>query len=236
MQPQPLTDRQLLDVCGRGHERHPLDRALLLLAAALPGEETGGLADLTLAERDQALLALRAATFGRRLASYIDCASCGQRLEFQLDTANLLAISENAPAQGTVQLGERRFRLPTSRDLARIAEVSEEAEASRRLAGLCCIDGGEAALSNELIANLEEAFARADPGGNIQLNFDCPACHRSWEEVFDIGEYFWEELETSSRLLIAQVHRLASAYGWSEHDILSLGAVRRALYIELVDA
>ena len=236
MEPRPLTDRQLLDVCGRGRERHPLDRALLLLAAALPEEEAGRLADLTLAERDRALLALRAATFGRRLTSYIDCASCGERLEFQLDTANLLAISENAPAPAVVQLGGLRFRLPTSRDLARIAEVSEEGEASRLLAGLCCIDGGEAALPNELIADLEEAFARADPGGNIQLDFDCPACHRSWEEVFDIGEYFWEELETSSRRLIAQVHRLASAYGWSERDILSLGAVRRAMYLELVDA
>lgn len=236
MQPRPLTDRQLLDVCGRGHERHPLDRALLLLAAALPEEEAGRLADLTLTERDQALLALRVATYGRRLASYVDCASCGERLEFQLDTANLLALAEDAPAQAVVQLGERRFRLPTSRDLACIADVSDEGEASRLLAGLCCIDGGEGAPSDELIANLEEAFARADPGGNIQLDFDCPACHRSWEEVLDIGEFFWEELETSSRLLITQVHRLACAYGWSEHDILSLGAARRAMYLELVDA
>ena len=236
MQPRALTDRQLLDVCGRGRERHPLDRALLLLAAALPEEDTEGLADLSLAERDRALLALRTVTFGRRLASYVDCAGCGERLEFQLDTANLLAISENAPAQPVVQLGEHRFRLPTSRDLARIADASDESEASRLLARLCCIDGGEAAPSDELVANLEEAFAGADPGGNIQLDFDCPACHRSWEEVFDIGEYFWEELETSSRLLIAQVHRLASAYGWSERDILSLGAARRAMYLELVDA
>jgi hypothetical protein len=236
MEPQPLSDRQLLDVCGRGRECHPLDRALLLLATALPEEETGRLADMTLAQRDQALLALRAATFGRRLASYIDCTGCGERLEFQLDAASLVAVSQHAPTQSVVQLGERRFRLPTSRDLARIAAASDESEASRLLAGLCCIDGGELALSSELIADLEEAFARADPGGNIELEFDCPACHRAWEEVFDIGEYFWEELETSSKLLIAQIHRLASAYGWSEHDILSLGAARRAMYLELVDA
>jgi hypothetical protein len=236
MQPQPLSDRQLLDVCARGRECHPLDRALLLLATALPDEETGRLADLTLAQRDQALLALRAATFGRRLTSYVDCAGCGERLEFELDAASLLAVSQHAPAQSVVQLGERRFRLPTSRDLACIVDTGDEGEASRLLAGLCCIDGGEAALSAELIADLEEAFAGADPGGNIQLEFDCPACHRAWEEVFDIGEYFWEELEMSSKLLVAQIHRLACAYGWSEHDILSLGAVRRAMYLELVDA
>jgi len=233
---QPLSDRQLLEVCGRGRERHPLDRALLLLAATLPEEEAARAADLSVAERDQALLALRAATFGRRLVSYIDCAGCGERLEFELDTTSMLAAAEDAPLHRIVQLDERRFRLPTSRDLARIADASDEHEASRRLAALCCVDDGEIALSDELIAKLEDAFARADPGGNIQLNFDCPSCHRSWEEAFDIGEYFWEELEASAKLLLSQVHRLASAYGWSEHDILSLGAVRRAMYLELVDA
>jgi hypothetical protein len=30
------------------------------------------------------------------------------------------------------------------------------------------------------------------------------------------------------------VHQLASAYGWSEHDILTMSAGRRQLYLELV--
>jgi len=234
---QPLTDRQLLEVFGRGRERHPLDRALLLLAAALPDGEAERLADLPIAERDDALLALRAATFGPRLASYIDCDGCGERLEFELDATALLGAAPRPSTAGVVQLGERCFRLPTSRDLARIADADDEHEASRRLVALCCTDGtGDSVLSDELIAELETAFAHADPGANIQLSFDCPACHRSWQEVFDIGEYFWEELERSSKLLLGQVHRLASAYGWSEHEILSLGATRRAMYLELVDA
>ena len=182
------------------------------------------------------MLALRAATFGPRLASYIDCAGCGERLEFELDTATLLGAAPRASTPDVVQLGERCFRLPTPRDLARIADADDEHEASRRLAALCCVDGAGDTLPDALVAELETAFAHADPGGNVQLNFECPACRRSWQEVFDIGEYFWEELERSSKLLLGQVHRLARAYGWSEHDILSIGAARRAMYLELVDA
>ena len=234
---QALTDRQLLDLCGRGRERHSVDRALLLLAAALPEEPAERLADLSIADRDSALFALRRVTFGQRLASYVDCAGCGERLEFELDPAALLGAGTPAPAAGVLQVGEWRFRIPTSRDLARIADATQESDAARRLAALCCIDrANESELSDAVIADLEAAFARADLSGNIQLSLDCPVCGRSWEEAFDIGEYLWEEVEKSAKRLLTQVHALASANGWSEPEILSLGAARRAMYLELVDA
>src|SRR5208283_5351519 len=156
---QPLTDRQLLDIYGRGRGRHPLDRALLVLAAALPECEVEQLADLPISKRDDALLALRAAIFGGQLVSYIDCVGCGERLEFELDIATLRGAAEPAQTPNVVQLGERRFRLPTSRDLSRIAESNDEHEASRRLASLCAADGTNGTeLSDELITELEEAF------------------------------------------------------------------------------
>jgi hypothetical protein len=39
-----------------------------------------------------------------------------------------------------------------------------------------------------------------------------------------------------ARRLLIEVHSLASAYGWSETDILSMSEPRRALYLEMVQA
>ena len=33
--------------------------------------------------------------------------------------------------------------------------------------------------------------------------------------------------------LLHEVHRLASAYGWSETDVLAMSAMRRGVYLEL---
>ena len=51
---QALTDRSLLDIWERGQGRGPVERALLLLAAAFPdlGEDAG--AGLSIGERDTA--------------------------------------------------------------------------------------------------------------------------------------------------------------------------------------
>jgi len=38
------------------------------------------------------------------------------------------------------------------------------------------------------------------------------------------------------RRLLVEVHALASAYGWSEQEILSLSDARRRLYLEMVQA
>ncbi|HUD55174.1 MAG TPA: hypothetical protein VMR02_08095 [Terracidiphilus sp.] len=44
------------------------------------------------------------------------------------------------------------------------------------------------------------------------------------------------QIEARARRLLYEVHTLAAAYGWSEREILSLSAPRRALYLEMVRA
>jgi hypothetical protein len=52
----------------------------------------------------------------------------------------------------------------------------------------------------------------------------------------DAGVLLWDEIDARARALLAEVHTLASAYGWSEGEILSLGAARRASYLAMVGA
>ena len=54
--------------------------------------------------------------------------------------------------------------------------------------------------------------------------------------VFDIVSFFWTELEVWVARVLSDVHTLAQAYGWSEHDILSLSLTRRQCYLEIVGA
>jgi hypothetical protein len=46
----------------------------------------------------------------------------------------------------------------------------------------------------------------------------------------------WAEIEVRAKRLLLEVHLLATAYGWSEAEILSLNAQRREFYLEMVRA
>ena len=63
----------------------------------------------------------------------------------------------------------------------------------------------------------------------------CADCGHAWDALLDIGACFWAELASHARQLMDSVHRLASAYGWCEADILALSPARRSAYLAMVD-
>jgi hypothetical protein len=234
---QPLADAQLLDLWERGRPRHPVDRGVLALGAALPAEAREGLADVPVSRRDALLLQLRCATFGARLSACVACPACREGLEFELDAQTVRDWQRAGARNEVVECAGLRFRLPTSRDLREIAGLRDARQAARRLAELCLLDRAPESLewSAELLSQLDDAFDRADPGGNIELALVCVACGQSWSEAFDVVGFFWEEIDARARSIMQEIHRLATAYGWTEGEILSLGPSRRAGYLEMVD-
>jgi hypothetical protein len=101
------------------------------------------------------------------------------------------------------------------------------------------VDGGDDAEQTWSERELEEAgerMAAADPLAEIVLNFQCPACEATCHESLDLPTFLWAELEALARRLVMDVHALASAYGWSEREILALSDTRRRLYLEMVSA
>jgi hypothetical protein len=83
---------------------------------------------------------------------------------------------------------------------------------------------------------VEEAMSAADPGAELMIGLLCPACGSAWEDVLDPALFVWVATEDTARHLVADVAELASAFGWSEHEILALPATRRRLYLEAVRA
>jgi predicted RNA-binding Zn-ribbon protein involved in translation (DUF1610 family) len=240
----PLPAPDVLRLWEIGQPLDPARRALAILAAASPESSGDALAALSVGGRDRRLLEIREATFGPRLNAVLACPSCGDRVEFQLETSDLLAQAgaeaETAESELRVDDWSLRYRMPTAGDLAEIAGCRDPSRALASLVERCVVDarrGGESVapeeISPEAIALMGGGLARADPFAEVLLDFVCPACGVTGQTLFDIGRYLWEELRAQAVRLLHEVHTLARFYGWREADILALSAARRHAYLEL---
>jgi hypothetical protein len=238
---QSLSEETILGVWEKGAVQHPVDRAITLLLAADPEETRASLAEISVAERDARLLELRARTLGPTLAAFTRCRACGERLEFTVDTEQLVQprpVGETWEVE--VEGQSLRFRLPDSRDLAAVAACSDPYAARRLLADRCTLEmnGGAVAgaehLSETLLTALAERMADVAPQAEILCDLSCPACGARWQEQLDIASFFWQELVVRARQIVRDVDAFARTYHWSEAEILAMSPVRRQSYLKLI--
>lgn len=238
-----LNATTLLSAWEQGVSQHPLQRAITLLTLAWPQKSTEEWASVSIGERDRRLLQLRDELFGPNLEAIAVCPKCEARLELALSTRELeVPVDATLTAPEPRRLTSGRFalnyRLPTSVDLL---EVANHPDNARQLLLDRCVEAQRdgvsipaAELPDQLVKLLGERMAQADPQAEVLVNLDCPACSHRWSTVFDILPYLWGEIHDWAERLLHDVHSLALAYGWSEHDIISLSARRRRLYLEMV--
>jgi hypothetical protein len=89
-------------------------------------------------------------------------------------------------------------------------------------------------LPDTLLETITAHMAELDPQADTRLSLSCPGCHHCWQALFDIVSYFWNEIQAWAARIFTEIHLLASAYGWSEADILSLSPLRRQMYLSRV--
>ncbi|MBB5122009.1 hypothetical protein AF335_08220 [Streptomyces eurocidicus] len=217
-------------------------RALLLHGLARPGTGAGELLSVPVGRRDAELFAVRRALFGTELEVRADCARCGEEMEFSFDAAGLGAAGPAAPgAPLRVAEGEWtvEFRLPGPADLAAVATVPAD-RAGAALLARCVVRaerGGRPVADPDLPEPVRRRIAAAseaaDPLADVTLNVACPACGQATRAELDIASYLWAELDAWARDTLLDVHLLATAYGWSEPEILALSPLRRRYYLEL---
>lgn len=163
-----LLAQELLYIWEIGLQQHLLDRALTILAMALPEMQRDELLALSVGQRDAHLLAVRERTFGSELVGFAECPVCQERLEFVLDVADIRAIPQieggtegainrtptdllpdycvreqnqtptNRVYEVTIEGYDLRFRLPNSLDLAQIARC-EDVYAARNILVQRCV-------------------------------------------------------------------------------------------------
>ncbi|MGW1493598.1 T4 family baseplate hub assembly chaperone [Streptomyces sp. NPDC002402] len=242
----PTGPAELLAAWEAGLAQHDSGRSLLLHRAARPGAGTDALLSMPVGEREADLFALRRALFGERMQVRVECAACGEAMEFDLDATLFGARTKTPDGPLRVEEGEWaiEFRLPTVADLAAAGAVPDPDEARRLLMARCIVSAlrnGEAVVAERLAALLPEVVQRrlaelaeqADPAADVTLNVACPECGEATPAELDITSYLWTELDTWARDLMLDVHLLATAYGWSEPAILALSPLRRRYYLEL---
>lgn len=235
-----LTNAEFLALWERGRGLHPIDQGVLAIEAAHPAAEPGSVADWPLGRRNRALAELQAACFGARLQGWTECLQCGDKLEFELDAASLASADMAEAVPEPITAKGLNFRLPTSRDLARIASEPDVETAALRLLERCMIDASDpGSLTTWTQDEIEEVGTRmgdADPLAEIRVSFLCPVCGGGSEEGLDLPVFLWAGIEGHAKRLLLEVHTLASTYGWSESAILALGDARRRCYLEMVQA
>lgn len=234
--PQTFSSEKILALWEAGRRQHELDRALTLLASGSPGVSREELADLSIGQRDARLLRLRTLLFGARAAGFAECPACAEQVELPIDTAAFAQPNELSAEPREIEAGGARvrFRLPNSRDLAEVVAAPDAAHGLRRLVERCVEDPCE--LKPEMVEALSQAMLEADPQAEITLALSCPHCGQSWQALFEIAAFFWNELAAQAQRRLREIDALARAYGWSEREILSLPAVRRQSYLDFIEA
>lgn len=247
MQPCPLTASDILRIWEWGIDQSPLHRALAILSVVYPDVALTQLAELSIGGRDAHLLAIREQTFGSHLQGTAACPACQEQLEFgltvsEIRTATTLPhFTTPEPIQLAIAGYTLRCRLPTTNDLLALPQSGNldhnKQQLVERFVLEASLDGAviaPSALPANIISDLIQQLAAADPQAEIILNLTCPACRHQWSLLFDIAAFFWTEIAVQAQRLLQEVHLLASAYGWREADILALSSRRRNAYLEMI--
>ncbi len=286
----PLSASELLDVWERGRNLSPVHQAILILLTACPEMSEKAILELNIGKRDQYLLVLHEWIFGSRFIGLASCPACGEQLELNFSTEDIIENSEanfenlrkelknnadkylviNADNELRINTDNElrintdnelrintdnydiSFRLPNSQDLLSIANCEDYernyrdnsgniSSAKQQLIERCLIETkyeGKEIPAKQIPEFILETVSRymteLDPITDMELELTCPACTCVWNAIFDIVSYFWTEINAWAYRILAEVHIIASVYGWKEADILAMSPWRRQIYLEMI--
>ncbi|MBS0522979.1 MAG: hypothetical protein JSS04_05010 [Proteobacteria bacterium] len=231
----PNREKTILDLWERaaGLDRWKRDDALLAEEGAAPRG---------LGARNIGLLSIRTFLFGRFWKLRSNCSNCGTEIEFEVNGAALAQDLPRAATAGVAVLdwggGTVVARAPTVDDLIAVATRHDTRQAVVRALVERCTEGTVEALelTEAAVEEFGDRLEQLDPAAIVGFDVVCPVCNHGWPATLDIGDALWIELRYAAERTLVEIDALARAYGWSEDEILRLSPVRRAAYLQLVEA
>ena len=196
---------------------------------------------MTVSSRISWLLALAAIEDPRPFTLTFTCPGldCAQPIEVELTLDEVLSAAAEAPTEPfVVDVGTARYllRRPTGADqlawLDTTCDSQEQAE--RAMVASLIVEGPTREPGPEALAAIEACLDESDPLVRFTLTAVCPYCGVSGEHEARLVEAALRTLSLAQARLLADVHRLASAYGWTEDQVMRLSAWRRQAYLDLV--
>lgn len=220
--------RTLLAAWERAAHARPAARGAALLPAS-PEE--------SLAETAAQAATAYVAAFGPRAAALLTCPACAETLEVVVDVA-ALAGEDLPPDAATVPTARSTLtvRPLTTSDLLAVQGARDPVTA---LAGRAVRDAHGNAVDPTVLSEADmaavDAASMALAGiAAATVTTVCPACGERVSRPVDVAALLWEQVRSRAAALMDQVATLARAFGWTEAEVLSLPAARRAVYLEMV--
>ncbi|WP_447979259.1 phage baseplate protein [Candidatus Nitrospira bockiana] len=233
---------ELLDVWEAGQSLPPVQRALALLMLARPDVPHERLAERTIGRRDADLLSLREYLFGPLIVALAHCPGCLERFEWRFTTDDI-RMSEPEDEVFHVQADRYVVRARAANSLDLLSADTACVSAPDRAVIVQCIlearrDDAPVApeeLPDAVVNVVADRMSEADPQAEVSIAMRCPACAHEWQALFDVAAFLWRELGVWATRALDEVHTIASAYGWTEHEILAMSAARRQRYVSMIE-
>ncbi|MEA3548273.1 MAG: hypothetical protein U9R66_11495 [Thermodesulfobacteriota bacterium] len=217
-----------------------------ILAAAL--DKIGGIhanpsvvGQLCVADRQYLMLQLASMLEGNLFWILSSCSSCKNDFDICVKRSDLpVKGAGHGYPFATVKLdgAELTCRIPVGEDQEKIEHLADD-DALHLLLEHCIegVNGEEVeksfvdSLTPADIGRIEDVLEDISPSVTTSLLTRCPECDA--EQVIELDPYKLPVTETGN--FYQEIHTLATAYHWSEQDIMALPRSRRRIYLDLID-
>ncbi len=165
------------------------------------------------------------------------CAHCGEPYDLSLrlvDTGLQYTADGRPDVEVETSLGRRSFQLPNGEHEEEFARRGEGEEPRRAFAALCGRAENAAAEAMQFDGHdldlIDQALEAASPDVADEVITNCPCCGSETTASIDPLRFAFPD----EGPILEESHALASAYGWTHEDILSLSARHRSHYAALI--
>jgi hypothetical protein len=229
----------LLAAWEAGTDVAPVARGAAVLDVLAPGISSA--MDIPLPRLAGLAARCHAQVFGADVEGVLECGACGVLLDVPVRLCDLVpsAVPPHDRDGAPHTIAGITVRSPTTRDLA---AVSREFGSDGRgaLLARCITAGGRpvdiAALRPDDVDEIDELLESIAGDALPMIRTSCPGCAADVSSTVDAAGILWERVDELAPHLLADVARLAAAFGWRESDVLALSPVRRAAYLQLASS
>jgi hypothetical protein len=206
--------------------------AVAYIGSAVEFEPAVDPLDLIVGDVDRLIMWHRRERCGDTMIAEGRCGRCFAPVDVRFSLAAYAAHHRPRPSRRAEPTGDgwfalrgkdASFRLPTARDVLAVAEA---ADARTELLERCVRERVTAATARAI----ESAMARLAPTLRSPVAGTCPECGVAFELEVDARELCMTELHRDAITVYDDVNMIATAYGWSQDEILNLPSARRRRY------
>ncbi|MHA7291344.1 hypothetical protein ACX80V_17110 [Arthrobacter sp. MDT3-24] len=209
-----------------------LEGAVEYVGSAVRFDPSIGAHDLPIGDVDLLVVWDRRQRRGDTMVAEGRCVRCLEPVDVRFSLAAYAAHHRPRPSRRAEPVGDGWFRLrngsaeflvPTASDV-----LAVEASLDARAALLArCVRGP---VTPATVRSIGAAMARLAPTLHAAVAGTCPECGGAFELEVDARELCMAELRRDAITVYDDVNLIATAYGWSQDDILALPSARRRRY------